>query len=1269
MSTISRSARLLPVALLCAAACTTPAQKADPVLFPTSGAGADAASAWLGGARAESIDVGQGASVEARYVAAEAAFWSGDAERALALHLALLEQASVHPLARFSAARVQELNDDVVGWHERVLPVLARLRYGGELNALTALTLSNIGQRAALRRWSLDRSGAPAPFDAAPLGLPQRWMASPRLSGWRQLDMTTSFLPERERALAPRYLSPAVAEDVPVNYMRSRPVIAEGINLSPKLGAPGLYYMETFASAASAGDYLVYANFSGGARLWIDGQEVLAREEESYGSGKRLRRVKLSAGTHRVLLKLSYQPGSRDWFDMAFLRDGATALEGSGLVFSSEPPAEGGASGEVQVDGPQREPAQVEPLPALRAVNERTTPMSLYLDALAAFYDYAPGRFTRSMDALLALKPGFAPGHALRARQVQTLWEVPSRQRDAAALQSLRAAHSADPASVSHTLALGEWLKRQEKSEETKTLLEQAYNAARVGQDGDGPRVVNINAIHAWAGYLEAQGWDSAAEQVWELALADVPADCVAAQRLLGLRRGRQDMRSPATYSPQIASQCPVVVESWVYSQAELRDQQLELARAQAARNPWRADYTLQLVRQLTHMDQQEEAARVLAEASARMPWETSLRIELVEAALPREGADAALKLMERAIADNGMEEGWLWLGAAIKAELPLVDLLKDGPSVARAIVESADKAEQGDEAIYIIDFAAKQYLPDGSGIQITHTMVRLMTKNAIDDQAEVQIPRGAKVIHARTIKQDGSVRAPEEVSGKETLSMPGLAEGDFVEVAYLQFDPPPGISRTQVEGTRFFFRMADISSKRSEFVLIDPPGEVLSQHDAPKAERFTYQGHPALRFVRTDSPRPRAEPSAVPADEHLPWVQLMRVGTVMEPLTVAQRSYREVLQDGLRQSEAGRALFSEWIKAASKLKGEDKLRSLFHAVAEHFPEPSPAAFSTELSHALATHQGSPVVALKALYDQAGIPAEIYLAKPRTEPEPLHPLLVANDYTGLLIRAQVAEGSWVWLDPVGQDAMFGAVADGYFGQPALCVTCPTPTMAQVPATGLRAPLQAVRVTGSLSASGDLEGEVVYQLDGVRAVYVRSLLRQRAEDSARAKLADALLSDVIPGSQVKGHTVEAEGSPDEPLVFKIQFVRAQLARPGANGGLEVEVAMFREPMASQFGTLATRTVPLLIGFGRERTWELSIKLPAGRRAKLVSKSGAWKANAEFGEYTRSVELSADQLTISSALKTPAQRVTPKEYAAFRKWAIEVEQSSYLAFVVE
>ena len=39
--------------------------------------------------------------------------------------------------------------------------------------------------------------------------------------------------------------------------------------------------------------------------------------------------------------------------------------------------------------------------------------------------------------------------------------------------------------------------------------------------------------------------------------------------------------------------------------------------------------------------------------------------------------------------------------------------------------------------------------------------------------------------------------------------------------------------------------------------------------------------------------------------------------------------------------------------------------------------------------------------------------------------------------------------------------MYGAIADSYFGQPAMCVTCVTPTMAQVPATGLRAPLQAI----------------------------------------------------------------------------------------------------------------------------------------------------------------------------------------------------------------
>jgi hypothetical protein len=1258
-------AALLLVACLLTAACTTPDARPDPLVFKAGGPAAQAAAAFFNGARPDDSD-----SVEGRYVAAEAALWVGDSARAFELHLALLDQASAHPLARFSAQRVQELAEDVIGWHERVLPVVARIKLDDKLNPLTAIALSNIAQRAAIRRWMNDRASAPAPFDASGLGLPQPWMATPRLSGWRQLDMETSFLPERERALSVRYLSPAVAEDAPINYLKVRPVIADGVNLAPRLGASGIYYMETFAQVAEAGDYWVYGSFAGAARLWIDGEEVLERAEDSYGSGKRLRRVRLGAGSHRVLLKLSFQPGARDWFDMVLLRDGATALDGSKLTFSHTPPAPGAAAGSIKLLGPAREPADLEPLPEVKDVAD-AAPMALYLEALAALYDYKPQRFERAASALLAAHPKFAPGHALRAQQIQTLWEVPGRQRDAAALQSLRAAHSADPDSVRHTLALGEWLKRQEKSEESRALLERAYKGAVVTEDGGAQRVRHVKAIHAWASYLEGQAWDAAAETVWVMALALEPADCVAAGRLQGLFRQRQDMRSPAAYTPKIAEACPALVESWVYSQAELRDQQLEQARAQAARYPWRADYALQLVRQLVRMELQEEADKVLAEAVARMPWESELRAEQVQATLAREGADAATLKMMEAIADNGMEERWLWMGAAFNGQLPLVDLLQDGPTVAREVVAASGAAntEQGDEAIYIIDFAAKQYLPDGTGVQITHTMVRLMTKNAIDSQAEVQIPRGAKVIHARTIKQDGAVRAPEEVSGKETLSMPGLAEGDFIEVAYLQFDEAPGSSRTQVDGTRFFFRMADISSKRSEFVLIDPPGEVLSQHDAPRAERFNYKGSPALRFVRTDSPRPRAEPAAVAADEHLPWVQLLRVGTSMDPIAVTQRSYREVLRDGLRNSDAGKALFARWIKDADKKRGADKLSALFRAAATHFPDPSPAAFSTELSHALATKQGSPVVALKALYDQAKIPAHIYLARPRTEQEPLHPMLAASDYTGLLIRAQSEDGRWFWLDPSDPDAMFGAISDAYFGQPALCVTCEAPTTEQVPATGHRAPLQAVDVTGELLATGELVGEVVYKLDGVRAVYVRGLLRERGEEAARLKLADALLSDVIPGAAVKGYAIEDESNPDKPIAVKIQFSRPQLARAGANGGLEVEVAMFREPLASQFGTLPARTVPLQIGFGRERTWSLSLKLPAGRAAKLVSESGKRQADSPFGEYQRAVSLSGDQLTITSALKSPAQRVTPKDYAAFRKWAIEVEQSSYLAFVIE
>src|SRR5690606_15415724 len=130
-----------------------------------------------------------------------------------------------------------------------------------------------------------------------------------------------------------------------------------------------------------------------------------------------------------------------------------------------------------------------------------------------------------------------------------------------------------------------------------------------------------------------------------------------------------------------------------------------------------------------------------------------------------------------------------------------------------------------------------------------------------------------------------GSVRAPEDVSGKAALSMPGLAEGDFVEIAYLQFQGPTSVA-SHLEDIRFFFQMQNISTLHSEYVLLGAEGaNFMLQNGAPRPEPIEVDGVRGVRFAAHDNPRPRTEPYSVSAFEYLPWIQAWRAGVGVDVL------------------------------------------------------------------------------------------------------------------------------------------------------------------------------------------------------------------------------------------------------------------------------------------------------------------------------------------------------------------------------------------------
>ena len=1301
ISSSSRSLTLVGIAALLTLTlgCKTSTEAQKPAYaFPTQGTAVTAATAWFDGDEEAAMSLAsEGASVEELLIAAEATFWRGDVERAFELHAALLENNASHPLARFSAARLHDLHDDVIDFHDRIRPILAKINYGST-HPLTASYLSMIGQRVAWRSWHVEQKEAQ--FNADEQGLPLRWTGTPRLSTFRLGDFDRSFSPETEAQLAKSYTAPVYAEAHPSNIEDSQRYIFSNISLSPNFPGSGIYYMETFATVDSDKDevYWVFGNSAGAMRLWIDGEEVFTRDEGDYGTGKRWRRVKLSPGTHRILVKLAYQSSYRDWFDLNFLNPAATAIQGSKLTFAEAPTSE--VSGKVAFLSEVKKPSQLEPLLIRPDATSKASDVALYLTALAANYDREADYFDPAMNTLLERHPKFAAGHGLKSAQVKTLWEVPSKLRDANALAELRKAHELDPDSLYYTMNLANWLKDKGKDREVRELLEAARDGATTEVNGQ-KRLRHIQPLHIWARYLEEQGWDTSAEEAWSAALSLAPSDCTAASKVQSLRYERADYVEPSEITPR-ADACPTLEARWLNTLPESYDEKLALKKRDAARYPYDVTRQWNYAEALFDAGDAAAARQQIADALARIPHSQQLYYKLSDLALgtPGQGKEAAREWLEKATEEDG-NSGWIiWRMATLEGDTPLADLMQDGPALAKSIATAdpviapspdtpegeaseASTTEEapasppktrtaGDEAYYAIDFAATHYLEDGASLTLTHTMVRVMNKSAIDRFAEVSIPGGARVLVARTVKQDGSTVVPEQTPGKETLSMPGLAPGDFIELAYLDFNSPSAISNTNHSGTRFFFKMSDISSLRSEFVVINPAKDFLRRNDAPEAQPFEYHGQPAVRFLRTDSPRPRSEPYSVSSDEFLPWVQMYSSGTTTDTFELGRRNMQETIRDSSKISRQVEEQFRAWLGDAKKRIGpsqedaRDRLvKDLFYQVNAYFTSHS-GSMSQDISHAILTREGNPMVVLETLYQRLGFETEIYLVKDRYATPLEHPTNELGAYSDPVLYIKMPDsGEEHWVIPSNQDAMFGAISDALRGQPAVCITCSEASKKIIPLDSPHARYDSrdMDIEAELDAKGTLKGVATQVYDGPSANYGRALLRQQTEETKRGKFIEALLSEHIPGATVTNYEIQQAANPDAPLTFVIEFEREQFARvDGAN--LVLEAALFRQPVASVYGTLSTRTLPLMLGRARHFDDTLRVKLPAGMNPNLRSKSGSWSLDSGFGEYRRAVQTENGVLEVSQQIDVPVQRVETKAYPQFQQWAIAVEQSSVL-----
>ncbi len=1246
-------------------ACTG-AQKRGPD-YDFDGASGEAMALWFAGKEADAeARAGEADGAQGVFARAEIDYWRGDAERSFERYLELVSDHPDHDLTRLAAARIFTMRGTVLRWDSRVLEALEEVQWS-KLQPLARVYLAMSGETAAQRVWS--RSDSSEPFDAIAVGFPNLWKTSPVLSTWRLTDFDKEYAGENA-PLADEYLSPIYAEDDVRNREMTSVYMSQGTANYPRLGGSGVYLLENYVTVEGDDDrdYWVFGHFVGQSAVYIDGEQLFRRDEGEYSSPKLMRKIRLSPGTHRVVVKMAFARGYRDWFDIAFVPDGDRSFDETGLSINigcskiREIPGcfDGQANGSWEALTDAGPVAEWETIWVTGDDVKKGSDLALYLTMAHAYYSADDVVFEQAWDVLRERREGFAAGWGLTSDWLQTLWQVPSRLRDSKTLQALRKALELDNDSLRYLERLGGWLREKDGEREAQELLERARDLAMI--DG---RVRDIGPLNAWASFLGSRGWQEESEQAWRTALDADPANCTAAAALMSDLHARSIYPEPAEITPE-HERCDRLYSIWLAARDEQDEARLAEKRRDALRDPWDAGEYTSLAAEFERQGMLEDAKATIESALARLPDSLTLWNNLADYQLAHESEVAAQATLKKGIEINGRRSWLVWKLARLGGTIPLEEAMPDGLAAAKAeVAEGTPAAGAADDAYFVVDFAARQYFPDLSSITLTHTVVRVMTKDAIDRYGERSLPNDAVPLIVRTIKQDGSTRVPEQTAGKDTLSMPGLAEGDFVEVAYLQYESA-NVPATAVDGVRFFFRMNDISTRLSEYVILGEKAEIMSANSAPKAQPVKIGGLDGLRFVARDNPRPRDEPRTVPGEEFLPWIQMYRVGTTISDSEIVRRNYRESVRDSLKSSKALEDQIAAW-RASAKAKGpvgsKAFVEQVFYDVTMHVTEPG-GGFSTDVGHILLTKEGNPLMLLKAAYDALEIPNELYVVKTSFQPEEVREYGEIARYNDVVMAVTVPEtGEVVWTTAESQDATFGVIDTTSAGRPAICITCEEPSPTQTPPPGeIPETAQITSIDGELGSDGTFAGTTRLELRGMLAGVFRGALRSRPDDTTRDKLVDRIMAGIISSATVTSWELENESDRRKPLVFVIKFMRPDFARATGPGVRTIEERFFREPIASAYASLPERTTPLMVGGERHNRYALTMKLPEGVEAQVLSQTGERSLDSEFGEFSRTLTIDGKTLSLTSSIDMGVQRVPVAKYRAFQQWALGVEQSS-------
>jgi Flp pilus assembly protein TadD len=728
----------------------------------------------------------------------------GDFEGALTAYIAAVDAAreTEHPLgpaiAEVCVGKLLALRGDVRDFATPFAALLTRSEASpGHLGAAARVRLfegavrwaREAGRTPDAHRWT-ERAGCATGFRVAgPFGpLPN-------------LSFDRTFPPESPAPLAASYDAGPGRGHLPTYTVRARGCAA---NLGRGVTLTGVLYASADFTLERAGDVVVYVESPNSFAVLVDGARVATLDPRTHARGSSVHvPLRLTAGHHTLRVKVA--SGYHSPLLMAAVTDPAGVPVAR---FSDD-------NGAANPAPPTVLPAPAEPADDayLPAAQGPATSFGRYVFAELAFsrrHVVAARELLRPIatdDAAAATLIAWAG--VAQADPFRTV----SQQRDRAR-QALEAARRRDPQAYFAPLQLARLTAQEERGDEALALVREAYRSFP-----DNPEVEAELADR-----LLQRNWEGEAREVLEHARARDPNACWPARMLFTLAERRGDGRTERALGEAVR-RCDALSELPLQSLRRSRrwdEAAQELTRMMADEPDGRS-----LRRSLSELARMRgDLADALQRGRAllpEMPEDDALRADLADLAV---ATGSPTRPGRCSTASSRVARG---AGLALPPARPprgprgppaLAPRRPRGAAGLRGLGRSYESA-----AVLVLDYTVRRTYPDGSALELTHNVVRVQSQEGVDAHGEFQLPPGATLWRIRTLKADGRVLEPEEIAGKDSLSLPDLRPGDAVEFEYVRCSRR-WTRRPEAFSDRFYFRGFEVPYDRSEYVVVVPRGD-----------------------------------------------------------------------------------------------------------------------------------------------------------------------------------------------------------------------------------------------------------------------------------------------------------------------------------------------------------------------------------------------------------------------------------------------------------